>query len=163
MKALSVWQPHAILLATGARIIETRSWPTNYRGEIMIHAAKKMDEDRAYECQHAIKLLRETGFKPKPQAEALTRVPFSGLLGVALATATLSDCRPIPHPQGTSFDAEFGGFGEGRWGFVLSNLKPLQKPIPWKGAQGMWDVPRDLEERIRNDHELYALRASIPA
>lgn len=163
MKALSVWQPHAILLATGARIIETRSWPTNYRGEILIHAAKKMDEDRAFECADAVSMIRTRGFKPTPQGEALTRVPFANLLGVALAVATLEDCRPIPHPTGTEFDAKFGGFGEGRFGFFLSDLRPLQKPIPWKGAQGMWDVPAELEQRIWADFEDYTFLSAAKA
>ena len=39
MKALSVWQPWASLLASGAKKYETRSWATHYRGPIAIHAA----------------------------------------------------------------------------------------------------------------------------
>ena len=41
MKAITVWQPWAQLLAEGKKHDETRSWRTNYRGEILIHAAKK--------------------------------------------------------------------------------------------------------------------------
>lgn len=41
MKAITVIQPWATLLATGKKHIETRSWKTNYRGEILIHAGKK--------------------------------------------------------------------------------------------------------------------------
>lgn len=40
MKAITVWQPWATLLATGQKHNETRSWKTSYRGEILIHAAK---------------------------------------------------------------------------------------------------------------------------
>ena len=40
MKAITVWQPWATLLGTGQKHNETRSWRTNYRGEILIHAAK---------------------------------------------------------------------------------------------------------------------------
>lgn len=40
MKALTVWQPWAQLLAMGTKSIETRSWGTRYRGHILIHAAK---------------------------------------------------------------------------------------------------------------------------
>lgn len=40
MKAITLWQPWASLLACGAKHYETRSWPTNYRGPIAIHAAK---------------------------------------------------------------------------------------------------------------------------
>lgn len=41
MKAITVIQPWASLLAEGAKLYETRSWKTNYRGEILIHAGKK--------------------------------------------------------------------------------------------------------------------------
>lgn len=41
MKALTIWQPWASLIAIGAKEFETRSWSTNYRGTIAIHAAKK--------------------------------------------------------------------------------------------------------------------------
>ncbi|MFL5577327.1 MAG: ASCH domain-containing protein [Gemmatimonadaceae bacterium] len=40
MKALTLTQPWATLVAIGAKTIETRSWPTHYRGEVAIHAAK---------------------------------------------------------------------------------------------------------------------------
>jgi activating signal cointegrator 1 len=40
MKAITLTQPWATLVAIGAKRIETRSWPTNYRGPLAIHAAK---------------------------------------------------------------------------------------------------------------------------
>lgn len=39
MKAITIWQPWASLIACGAKRYETRSWPTKYRGPIAIHAA----------------------------------------------------------------------------------------------------------------------------
>lgn len=39
-KALTIAQPWATLAAIGAKQIETRSWQTNYRGDIAIHAGK---------------------------------------------------------------------------------------------------------------------------
>lgn len=41
MKAITIWQPWASLLAMGIKQYETRSWATSYRGPIAIHAAKK--------------------------------------------------------------------------------------------------------------------------
>ena len=41
MKAISLWQPYAALIALGFKKIETRSWPTTYRGPLAIHAAQK--------------------------------------------------------------------------------------------------------------------------
>lgn len=40
MKALSVKQPWASLIASGQKPIETRVWPTNYRGELLIVSSK---------------------------------------------------------------------------------------------------------------------------
>ena len=40
MKALTLTQPWASLVAIGAKRIETRSWSTPYRGLLAIHAAK---------------------------------------------------------------------------------------------------------------------------
>jgi len=41
MKALSVKEPWAGLIANGAKTIETRTWNTNYRGQILIVASLK--------------------------------------------------------------------------------------------------------------------------
>ena len=40
MRALSLTEPWATLVAIEAKRIETRSWQTGYRGELLIHAAK---------------------------------------------------------------------------------------------------------------------------
>lgn len=39
MKVLSLLQPWASLVVLGHKKIETRSWKTDYRGEILIHAS----------------------------------------------------------------------------------------------------------------------------
>lgn len=40
-KALTLHQPWASLVALGVKTIETRSWPTRYRGRLLIHAGAK--------------------------------------------------------------------------------------------------------------------------
>jgi hypothetical protein len=50
MKAISLWQPWATLVAIGAKTIETRGWSTSYRGPIAIHAAKKLIPDFGSIC-----------------------------------------------------------------------------------------------------------------
>ena len=42
MKCLSVSQPFADLIISGKKIIELRNWNTNFRGEILIHAPRKI-------------------------------------------------------------------------------------------------------------------------
>ncbi len=41
IKAISLHQPWASLIAMGLKKFETRSWLTNYRGKLVICAAKK--------------------------------------------------------------------------------------------------------------------------
>lgn len=42
MKALSLRQPYAELIVSGKKTIEIRPWNTNFRGEFLIHAAKRV-------------------------------------------------------------------------------------------------------------------------
>jgi hypothetical protein len=44
MKALTILEPWASIIACGAKQIETRSWSTKYRGSIAIHAGKDQDK-----------------------------------------------------------------------------------------------------------------------
>lgn len=103
MKALTIRQPWASLIATGVKTIETRSWSTKHRGTIAIHAgahrpaqlttvghdwcvAETFLGGGALELQHFA-----DGVAGAPAA-----IPLP--LGAVLATAQLVDCVPI-NPQ----------------------------------------------------------------
>jgi hypothetical protein len=132
MKALTIWQPHASLLALGVRTIETRGWSTTYRGPLVIHAAKKWDAARIEQCEAADLLL--------PPGEPLASMKWIETLGCALGVADLVDCRPIPLPCGTQADRLFGEFGPGRFGLYFENARPFDNPLPCLGRQGRpWD------------------------
>lgn len=45
MKAITIKQPFASLIAAGLKEYEFRTWKTNYRGEIFIHAGKSVDQE----------------------------------------------------------------------------------------------------------------------
>lgn len=45
MKVLTIKQPWASLIIEGYKEYEFRSWKTNYRGELLIHAGKGIDKD----------------------------------------------------------------------------------------------------------------------
>ncbi|QDV34975.1 ASCH domain-containing protein [Tautonia plasticadhaerens] len=45
MKALSIQQPWAWLIAHGFKPLENRTWNTKFRGELLIHAGKTFDSD----------------------------------------------------------------------------------------------------------------------
>ena len=42
MKVLTVREPWASLIGEHIKLIETRSWATNYRGELYIHASQTL-------------------------------------------------------------------------------------------------------------------------
>ncbi|MDE2685986.1 MAG: ASCH domain-containing protein [Chloroflexota bacterium] len=61
IRALSLRQPWASMVADGRKTIETRTWRTNYRGPLAIHASKRPYADlptggiiaiaRLYDCR----------------------------------------------------------------------------------------------------------------
>ena len=47
MKVLTIKQPWATLIIEGYKKYEFRSWKTNYRGKILIHAGLSLEKDMA--------------------------------------------------------------------------------------------------------------------
>ena len=45
MKVITLKQPWATLVAEGLKKYEFRSWKYSYRGELLIHAGKGIDEE----------------------------------------------------------------------------------------------------------------------
>jgi hypothetical protein len=57
MKAISIKQPWASLIIEGLKPVENRTWKSNYRGPLLIHASKIFDQNNAdYLINHAPKL-----------------------------------------------------------------------------------------------------------
>lgn len=168
MKAITLWQPWASLLACGAKKYETRSWPTNYRGTIAIHAAKKdihsIMISLPHDTQTAIYNSLYEGLEIK--SGALNKMP----VGCIVATAELVNCWHIVCNPGTNIDiakripigAEsmtnnkhdsdfadyfvptdlemlFGDWTPGRYAWEFANMTMLPEPIPAKGSQGFWN------------------------
>lgn len=149
MKALTLHQPWATLVAISAKRIETRSWNTNYRGPLAIHAGK----NREWEY-----LINETPFY-----KALSMHPTVWHMqppipwGCIVATCELGDCQrtdefnfiPEAHEVRingiwrrwdiTKQERAFGDYSEGRWMWFLDNIKILPEPIPAKGARRLWE------------------------
>ena len=46
MKVLTIKEPWATLIIEGYKEYEFRSWKTNYRGKILIHAGKSLERDQ---------------------------------------------------------------------------------------------------------------------
>ena len=152
MRALSLWQPWAQLIAIGAKRIETRSWSTSYRGALAIHAAKAMPrEARMFAYRDpAGKVLNDAGILLGGDCAALPR-------GAIVATAVLKAVLPTDDIQNIAksvggllpHEIDFGDYSHGRFGWVLSDVQALRESIPCKGALGLWAVPADVECAIR--------------
>lgn len=135
VKAISLWQPWAILAARGPKGYETRSWSTNYRGLLLIHAAKRWTRDENELCLLEPFWSTLIGLR----MASLNQMPLGCLLGVVELTAVhrTEDIDPTI----TTKERSFGDFTPGRFAWKLENPQPFSEPIPYRGSQGLFDVP----------------------
>lgn len=141
MKALSLWQPWASLIATGAKCWETRSWGTTYRGPILIHASKSFTRDQRRICQ-------ETRFREDLERGGIMKAEDLPL-GAFVAMADLVD---VVKSDGRYDGRElpYGDFREGRSLWRLTHVQRFQQPLVWRGEQGLYDVPEEVIAWVRN-------------
>lgn len=141
-RALTIIQPWATLIAHGHKHIETRSWNTNHRGPVLIHAAKSMP-CKVGETLHLGRWSVErdgmgarTGLLLRPPIGHPYRLP----LGAIVAVANLIDVRPVEavpllHPQ----ERAFGDYTTGRYAWFLDDVVPLHAPVHnVNGMLGLW-------------------------
>ncbi len=126
MKALTLTQPWASLVAEGRKVIETRSWRTRYRGTLAIHAAKGIPAiARAFAQEF-------TAYRVEP-------LP----LGAVVCLIDLVDCQPtedVVHGLSAN-ERRFGDYTPGRWAWLFdpASLRVLPDPIPARGALSLWE------------------------
>lgn len=138
MRALTLWQPWASLVAWGEKRIETRSWSTTYRGPLIIHAAKTFPVEA-----------REVAFI-EPFRSVLVAHGVTALrdlpLGAFVAVTELDDCKRItPDHAATLSEQEraFGDYTPNRVAWELSDIRLLTTPILARGAMGLWTPDGD--------------------
>jgi len=137
MKCLSLWEPYASFVERGWKLMETRSWPTSYRGVLAIHAAKTKKT-----VDMAIPLMEAAGCDDAEVSDfADWRREWP--LGKIIAVAQLVDCVPVETiiPHLTQRERTFGDYAPGRFVWILMDVRPLNPHIPHKGMQGLWEVP----------------------
>lgn len=128
IKAVSVLQPWAQLIAIGAKTIETRSWGTAYRGWLGIQAS------RSFPGQN--QMLRNI----EPFRTALggrTLFPCGAVVAIARLTAcdpwrSAADTPPEP-------EASFGNYGPKRMLWRFGEVVELEAPVAARGSLGLWD------------------------
>lgn len=157
MKAITLTQPWATLVAIGAKHFETRSWSTTFRGPLAIHGAKTMPRyaKEFIAFNHACRQwLNDNDIRVGPLACPEKWIPMGQVVAVVNLVACVQvnertkregawiESQPTPYhiilPPNPP-ELEFGDYSDGRWVWVTEDLKPLAKPIPAKGALGLWE------------------------
>lgn len=130
-KVITLWQPYATLISTGIKRCETRSWPTSYRGPLLIHAAKRpMGADE-------IELLERLKNNRLITRAKISRNPDDYPLGAILCQTQLTDCIPAEYPPNI-IEKAVGNWHPIRWAWLLTEIVPIE-PIPTRGYQGFWN------------------------
>lgn len=128
MKALTICQPYPRLILIGEKHVENRTWHTPYRGPLLIHAGKsrewldEMDERQAIDAGDPL------------------------VFGAILGRATLAACVRVEEIDAGQLDGRFPqlisrAHCSGPWCWVLTEVQRFAAPIPWRGAQGLFEIP----------------------
>ena len=175
MKAITLHQPWATLVALRLKAYETRSWkpPKNLIGErIAIHAAKKKPDPEIMK-----QFMRDQG-----RRDFMARVPFGKIVcsaviewafQVGMILESTDDCFALADrdtlmlPEGQKWEGGFlfgyehvkcdifGNYAEGRWVWGLGQIKMHTPYIETRGYQRTWTVPGFAADAIKADIGLY--------
>lgn len=152
MKALSVKQPWASLIAHGIKPIENRTWKTNFRGRIYIHASGIIDlffkgNNLAFTPAQWLDILKVINIEDPAQKSKL--FVTSAIIG----EVDIIDC-VINHPSIWAEQMEYDvcentGLhilrkGQKKiWNWVLDNAELYEEPIlNVKGKLSFWDFEK---------------------
>ena len=150
MKTLTIKQPWASLIALGLKDIENRTWKTNYRGRILIHAASKPVKE-GWDALNEMQLVKTFGYKEKLYGDN-EKLPMGAIVG----SVEIVDCVQN-HP---SIWAE-----EGVWNWVLSNPVMFDEPIKGvKGKLSFWEYEGELpKNRASQEQSKPRTEQAIPS
>ncbi len=169
MKCLSLWNPWAVLWASGQKKIETRSWP--YQGELpcvlAVHASKKWtgelsDVAEMEPFRSSLKSLGVNFSIPVPGRKAAWGMPLGAVVGMVrlvecVNTLTLiapklspklSPCLGVKYLDQFPNEQAFGDFTPGRYGWCADRFCLLENPIPCVGRQSIWELPVEVAAQI---------------
>ena len=150
MKALTMTQPWASLVAELLKYYETRSWRTFYRGPLLIHASRETEDwfiNSEYGQRHNLRDLWPLN----------TDIPN----GAIIALCDLTACIPTqPLPTGISQrELDFGNWSRGRHAWKFENIRKLPEPVPCRGYPSVWTPQGHIIQRVM---ELLAMDAAAP-
>lgn len=135
MKVLSLTEPCATLICEKKKRIETRSWKTDYRGELYIHASATKIPKAWKENQKFMSLVDNKSLN----------------FGYIICKCNLVDCIYMTNSYVQNIKKKkpqeylCGDFKEGRYAWILDNIEPLEIPIYAKGQLNIWNYYNESE------------------
>lgn len=141
MKALTVVQPWALLLAHGVKEYETRGRSTTYRGPLVLHASKRWTKDE-------VRMTAE--FR---QRGVITQDMLSGpawAFGSAIAMIDLVGClaTEVLEDQVSDLEHALGNFSWDRFGWQMANPRLFELAVPARGMLGLWEYSGPVALRV---------------
>ena len=132
MKVLSIQEPYASLIANGYKYIETRSWKTKYRGEILIHASLGKKLMSKIDDPDVIKIINNINMN----------------YGKIICKADLIDCiymdeNFIDKIKENVEEEKLGIYEIGRYAWILDNIEIIKNPIEAKGKLNLWEYENE--------------------
>jgi hypothetical protein len=124
MKALSIRQPWAWLVASGYKDIENRRWKTGFRGRVYVHAGRNFEHSAL-----SFRLLREPGILNQQTLSIVNDLVKSWKESAIIGEVDIVDC--VSRSDSPWFI--------GPYGFVLMNPVLYDNPIPCKGKVFFFD------------------------
>jgi len=131
IKALSLKQPIAWLIANNYLLVDDRTWGTQHRGTILIHASKGL-------YQEYYDYLKSNTDIPLPDQDKLE---YGGVIGIANLTLC---CRPRELPTDIRGEqrAHFNGVNQAHFGFLFEKATPMPF-MPCRGKLGIFEIDMD--------------------
>ena len=138
MKALSVLPPWWAMILHQGKDIENRTWPTNFRGTIYLHVGKKFEHAEIvadlHRIAHEMPGVEVPAYcDPLNADRLLMRLRRSS--GCIVGRVDIVGC--VQRSDSPWF---FGPYG-----FQLANPVAFERPIPYRGERGLFDVPDGIE------------------
>jgi hypothetical protein len=147
-KTITIKQPHVAAIFAGLKRFETRSWPTKYRGPLLIHAGKAVDFSviRNGVRNGAPFAAIDTGTNDSALARRFRELTENESLGLGciLGAVDLVACRPAGAIKWTDH-LGWGDFTLGRFAWELAKPRLFKTPIPVRGQLGLWTYRGEIE------------------
>lgn len=137
MKAISLWQPWASLVAIGVKPDETRSWPAPKSligADLVICSAQRC---KPLEDDVPDRIVRDHITQELILADITHGLPY----GRALCVVRVITCYRTEEIREVRNERQlaFGDYSEGRFAWVLGNLRRFRFPPHVCGRQGLFD------------------------